>query len=325
MIDDYLVVSGRAFEEPYLDDLRALVRVCGDHFEHHGDPRGTLIALGEARYDATGPRAHELQSAIDAHVLVHHDNELGALADLVRKPRTCVLEWRCGQLFGASLDTRHLERSEIASAVRSLLYAPAAYTLRRLTVRARTDRDVETVVSAVRDRTEPRPPLEHVELLREIRPRRLGGWETSSAAAIRQRYPRLCFYAERDAVYSMLVDLPMRPEQLAEQIRAVEAPLDIDARVVLGRALTMPEAATRAAALAKIEQLGEHAAWFVDILAILLQPGVVAPQLPIVTALRAIGRVARRALPVLVQIPGRTKYYDLETRRAAGQLVAAMR
>src|ERR1041384_4060905 len=94
MIDDYTQVVGRAFVEPYTPDLRALVRVCGDHFEQHGDPRGTLIALGEARFDAHGRAGYNLQYEVDQHVLAHHVAELGDAAPLVRTSRTLALEWR---------------------------------------------------------------------------------------------------------------------------------------------------------------------------------------------------------------------------------------
>jgi hypothetical protein len=324
VLDDYAAVVARAFAEPYTDELRALVRVCGDHFEHHGDPRGTLIALGEARHDATDRRARELQNSIDAHVLAYHQAELGGLADYVKQPRTCVLTWRCGQLFAAAIDARRLDTP--ADVIPTLLAAPAARTLRRLTVRMRGDGLVGRAVLALREAPAlQRPPLEHALILREVRPRRLGNWSASQGNLVAHAYPQLHLYAERDTIFSLIVeDLPHDGPKLALKIHAIAAPLDDDARRLIGRALTSPEPIVRDAACDKLAQLGAHGAFFVDQLALLLQPGLVAP-VPILRALAAMGPAARAALPVLVQLAGRAAHYDADARRAAGKLVSALR
>jgi len=316
VLDDYVQVTTRAFEEPYTDEIRALVRVCGDHFEQHGDPRGTLIALGEARYDVDGKRAHELQYEIDQHVLAHHEAELGPLAPFVRKPRTCVLEWRCGQLYGAWLDTRHLEITERSEAIDALMEAPATKTLRKLAIRVRQNADVDHALGLVRARSVV-PPLEQLLVLREVRPRSLA----LSSLAFPQ-FDRLYLLAERDQI------IPLALEHLVGRavtlINRAEAPLDVHDRRLLGRALTYPDASVREAAFDKVAELGPHAAMFVDVLALLLRPGLLAP-LPIIACLAKMGRAARRALPALLQIPGRTTHYDADTRRAAGKLIASLR
>jgi hypothetical protein len=319
VLDDYAQVTARAFDEPYVDDLRALVRVCGDHFEQHGDPRGTLIALGEAHYDTRGKRAHELQYEIDQHVLVHHEAELGPLAPFVRKPRTCVLEWRCGQLYSAWLDTRHLHPNEFTDAVEAVLGAPASKTLRRLTIRVRQDQNATSVGHLIRASWPKPQQLEHISILREVRPRRHGGRAPIELAKANER---LYFYAQGDAIYGLPLDFD-GPRAITE-LNTLATPLDQSDRIFLGRALTHHEPAFREAA---IDKIAEHAgAQEVDLIALLLRPGMlgVAP-LPLLACLRAMGTAARRALPVLVQIPGRTHHYDVETRRAAGKLIASLR
>jgi len=323
VIDDYDVVSARAFAEPYLDELRALVRVCGDHFETHGDPRGTLIALGEARHDATGKRAYELQDAIDAHVLVHHRAEIAGIEDVLGVRRTCTLEWRAGKIYGAQLDLRRVTHTEVT--VRALLAAPAARWLRRLVVRVRQDRHIAGVADAMRWH-EPAAPLEELYILREVRPRRFAGWESSSAPWLGAHFPTLYAYAERDAIYSLMpADQPYEAARLVRDVLACTAPLDPFERRLIGRSLTSPEASVRAAALDWLGRHPDDATVFVDLLALLLQPGVLAPQLPVLACLRALGRRARRALPVLTRMPGRTNHYDRATRSDAGALLATLR
>jgi hypothetical protein len=324
MIDDYTQVVGRAFVEPYTPDLRALVRVCGDHFEQHGDPRGTLIALGEARFDARGRAGHLLQYEVDQHVLAHHADELGDAAALVRTARTLVLEWRCGQLFGARLDTRRLGRDRLVPAVRDLVGAPAARTLRRLAIRVRMDRDVGDVLGVLNERYWP-CPLEHLLVLTSVRPQRIGGWG-GNALALGTRFPNLFCHAQSTAFYTaMPTELPQANARIIGQLRVITAPLAAASRTLLGRCLTHPEAAVRAAALARVTDLGEHAAIYVELLAMLLQPNVIDTPALVVAALRAMGRAARPALDVLERVPGRTQYYDVETRKAAGSLLASLR
>jgi hypothetical protein len=323
VIDDYEIVSARAFAEPYLDELRALVRVCGDHFESHGDPRGTLIALGEARYDATGKRAHELQDAIDAHVLAHHAAEIAGIEDMVRAPRKCTLEWRAGRIYGAHLDLRRVTHGEVT--VRALLAAPAARWLRRLVVRVRQDRHIAGAADALRWH-EPAAPIEELFVLREVRPRRFAGWEASSAPWLGAHFPTLYVYGERDALYSLMpAGQPYEPGRLVRELAACTAPLDAFERRLIGRSLTSPEASVREAALDWLARHPDDAVVFVDLLGLLLQPGVLAPQLPVLACLRALGRRAHRVLPVLTRMPGRTAHYDRATRSDAGALLAALR
>lgn len=324
MIDDYTAVVGRAFVEPYTPDLRALVRVCGDHFEQHGDPRGTLIALGEARFDARGREGYQLQHEVDQHVLAHHAGELGDAAPLVRTARTLALEWRCGQLFGARLDTRRLGRDNARKAVRDLLNAPAAGTLRRLAIRVRQARDVDDAVGVLNEYDWP-VPLEHLLVLTSVRPLALGGWG-GNALTLAARFPNLFAYAQNTSFYTLLPnELPQHYAKTITKVRAITAPLDTHTRILLGRCLTHPDPIVRRAALEHVTDLGEHAAIYVELLAMLLQPNVLDTPGDVVAALRAMGRAARPALDVLVRVPGRVKYYDTETRKAAGSLVASLR
>ena len=322
MIDAYPEVVARAFDEPYTPDLRALVRVCGDHLEQHGEPRGTLIALGEARFDARGREGHALQREVDQHVLAFHGYELGDAVALVA-PRTLTLAWRCGQLFGAHLDTRRLGRDQVARATRKLLEAPAAATLRRLTVRVRQDRDLDAVLGVLRERTW-RMPLEHLLVLTAVRPRGLAGWGSGHAVGV--QFPRLFCFAQGDAFYTLAPnDAPGAARKLVGHLRAIAAPLDDGTRTLLGRALTHADAIVREAALEHVADLGEPAGIYVELLALLLQPGVSETPEAVVAALRAIGKTARPALDVLVRVVGRTKHYDTATRKAAGSLVAFLR
>jgi hypothetical protein len=323
MIDDYTQVVGRAFVEPYTPDLRALVRVCGDHFEQHGDPRGTLIALGEARFDARGREGHLLQYEVDQHVLAHHVDELGDAAPLVRTARTLALEWRCGQLFGARLDTRRLGRDNLRKVVRDVVNAPAAGTLRRLAIRVRQDRDVDDAIGVLNERDWP-CPLEHLLVLTSVRPQRLGGWG-GNALTLAMRFPNLFCYAQGTAFYTQMPnELPYAVPRIIGELRAITKPLDVNTRTFLGRCLTYPDAVVRTAALDHVTDLGEHAAIYVELLAMLLQPNVIDTPLLVVEALRAMGRAAHPALDVLLRVPGRVKHYDTETRKAAGSLVASL-
>jgi hypothetical protein len=319
VLDDYEVVAARAFAEPYAEELRALVRVCGDHFEQHGDPRGTLIALGEARYDATGARAHELQIALDSHVLAHHAGELGALVDVLRAQRF-TLDWRAGLIFGARLDVRRFETAEVRRYLNALLTAPAARALRRLVVRVSRDRDIAEAHATLQHH-EPRPPLEHVSILKQVRPRRLAGWETSGGAALGQaRYPLLHFYAQDEGIYALMPHGVPVERALAD----LASPLDDADRTALGRALTSPDALVRETALTWLAAHPHDAVGFLDLLALLLQPNMMTPQLPVLGCMAAMGRAARRARPVIAAIPGRAHRYDRETRRAAGAVLAAL-
>ena len=64
---------------------------------------------------------------------------------------------------------------------------------------------------------------------------------------------------------------------------------------------------------------------FVEMLMMLLAPGIVKPQAPIAACLPTLGDRARIALPLLATNTGRVKHYDAETRRAAGIAIAALR
>lgn len=322
MIDDYQQVVTRAFVEPYTPELRALVRVCGDHFEQTGDPRGTLIALGEARFDARGREGYRLQRAIDQHVLDFHAHELGDATAWVRTARTLALEWRCGQVFGARFDLRRIARDQHRDAVRALMSAPAAATLRRLTVRVRRRQELDAVLGVLWERAWP-APLEHLFVLTAVRPRRLGGF---GGTTVLGAFPRLFAYAHGDVVHSLMPnDLPHDAPRIIAQLADIATPLDETTRALLGRCLTHADPNVRLAALDRAGELGEAAAIYVELLALLLQPGVFDVPEAVVAALRAIGPAARPALDVLVRVPGRVTHYDLATRKAAGALVASLR
>jgi hypothetical protein len=88
-------------------------------------------------------------------------------------------------------------------------------------------------------------------------------------------------------------------------------------------ARSVPEA--RVQALHRLTELGDRGFAFVETLMMLLAPGIVTPQAPIVACLSALGDRAQIALPLLASITGRAGLYDRETRHAAGVAITALR
>jgi hypothetical protein len=196
-------------------------------------------------------------------------------------------------------------------------------------------------------------PLEEILVLAGVRPGQLVPPErgSRSAAALAARYPRLRLLADGDQLSALpLPETGASPSgaALAHALAAAD-PSTADGRVALGRALSTvtaqglgsgaryrsggddghrdagPEPEARTQALRRLTELGDRGFAFVETLMLLLAPGIVAPQAPIVACLSALGDHARIALPLLATITGRAEHYDRETRRAAGVAIAALR
>jgi hypothetical protein len=351
---DHDELARRSLDEPVDRDARAALRVWADALEAAGDPRGPLIAMEHALRDQPA-RRHALRQAMNEHVAANAPYLLGEIAAHLRAPRALSFDWRSGLLYGAFLDTRHLaNRVELGPArlVEMLLGAPAAATLRRLHVRVRVGSQVEPVVQVLR-RANPVRPLEEILVLAGVRPGQLVSPDrgSPSAAALAVRYPRLRLLADGD----QLCALPLLATQasasgaaLAHALAAAD-PGTADGRVALGRALATvtaqglasgarqrsraddgprdvrPEPEARLHALHRLTELGDRGFVFVETLMLLLAPGIVTPQAPIVACLSALGDHARIALPLLATITGRAEHYDRETRRAAGVAIAHLR
>ena len=347
-------LAARSFDEPLGRDARAAVRVWADALEAAGDPRGPLIAMEHALLDQPA-RRHELRQAMNEHVAANAPQLLGELAAHLRAPRAVSLDWRSGLLYGAFLDTRHLaNRVELGPArlVEMLLDAPAAATLRRLHVRVRVGSQVEPVMQMLR-RANPVRPLEELLVLAGVRPGQLVSPEpgSRSPAQFAVRYPRLRLLADGDRLCALpLLATGVLPSEaaLARALAAAD-PGTADGRVALGRALATvtaqglasgarhrsgaddgprdagPEPDARTQALRRLTELGDRGFAFVETLMLLLAPGIVTPQAPIVACLSALGDHARIALPLLATITGRAEHYDRETRRAAGVAIATLR
>lgn len=321
---EYEDLAARAFDEPYDALLRAELRVCSDELEQAGDPRGPLIALEHAALDEPPRRARELRRAMDDLAFEHGAPLLGALTTPVLR-KEVAFEWRAGRIYGASVDTRRLAklgpRISPAELVDLVLDAPAAHALRRLRVRMTPAEDHAAMLRRLCNRGR-RPPLEELEIGTRAAPSVLRRPEGTAAL---EQYPDLYLLALRDAIH------PPRPQsevrwsaaQRAAQVSQADPPTTAGGRAVLGRALLSNEEPVRAAALARIATSGRGARCFARVMTILLQPGIVAPQLPIIEAMRALGG-PRELARVLARISSRP-HYDAPTRSAAGAASAAIR
>jgi hypothetical protein len=327
---DFEALAARSFDEPLAPDERTALRVWADTLEAVGDPRGPLIAMEHALRDQPR-RGHELRQAMADHMVGNAGRALGTIAPLVAFKRALSLDWRSGALYGAFLDTRYLadatERSP-DKLVATLLAAPATATLRRLHVRVRGGAQVGQVVGVLGKLAQV-PPLEELLVLTGVRVTALVpvGRGLAYPTLLAARYPRLRLLADGDRVSALSLSAPSTPQDDARlaQLLPVADPSTRDGRLMLGRALLRPEPALRAQAVSRIAALGERAFMFVESLGVLLEPGIVAPQAPIVACLAALGDHARIALPMLATITGRTAHYDHETRRASGIAIAALR
>lgn len=324
-MDDQQALAVRSLDEPLDPQERQTLRVWADALESAGDPRGALISLEHALREHPD-RARELRRGMIEHVSANASHLLGGFAPFVAFPRAASLDWRSGMLHGAFLDTRYLAgkvEREPAELVALLLGAPIAATLRRLHVRVRAEVHIAPVFAAVLGCAQP-PPLEEVLVLPGVRPLVIapGRQRSPHASALTAVYPDLRLLAHDTRVFGLpLAQHPLLITRLPAILASI-VPSTRAGRVVLGRALVHPDPAVRATALDRLSALGRQAFMFVDALMMLLQPGLCAPQAPIVACLAAIGEDARVALPLLATITGRAGHYDLDTRRAAGAAIA---
>jgi len=327
-MQDLQALAIRSLDEPLDRAERETLRVWADALEHAGDPRGPLISLEHSLREQP-ERARELRRGMTEHVWANAGQLLGGFAPFVTFPRAVLLDWRSGLLHGAFLDTRYLAgkvKLEPRRLVELLLDAPMAATLRRLHVRVRFESYVGPVLEQLGASKQARP-LEEVLVLVGVRPTAIapGRHRSPHADPLAAMYPDLRLLVHDTRVFG----LPLSQSQLLVAslpgVLGAIVPSTRDGRVVLGRALVHPDAAVRAAALDRLSALGRRAFMFVDALMMLLGPGLCAPQAPIAACLAAVGEDARVALPLLAQITGRAEHYDSDTRRAAGDAIAAIR
>lgn len=320
----YEDLAARAFDEPYDAALRAELRVYGDALEQAGDPRGPLIALEQAALDEPPRRARALRRAMDDLAFEHGAPLLGALAVPAYR-KEVAFEWRAGRIYGAVVDTRRLSKLEApilpAELVGLVLDAPAAHDLRRLRVRMTHARDHEAMFEKLRKRTR-RPPLEELEIGTRAAPAALR-WPEGTA--VLEEYPNLYFVALREQIFPPRPQAEVRwsTEQRVAHVSRGDPPTTPEGRAVLGRALLSHQEEIRAAALARIATSGPGARCFARVMTLLLRPNIVAPQRPIIEAMRALGGPPELAR-VLARISSRP-HYDAPTRSAAGAASAAIR
>ena len=314
MMMDFELFARRSFDA--LDEERRdAIRVWGDALQTTGDPRGVLIALEYGLRDRPDLR-REILREMNSHLHANGKPLLGDLAELLVQPRGIELDWRSGLLHGAFVDLRHLPSEP--SVIDRLLAAPAAPTLRRLHVRVRRARDVRDVLRRLADRPTVGPLLEEIIIQSGVRATRLGSSFVANARPIDASLGApLRFLILEGTIVSLHID--------QHQSLSSARPAAADARLLLGRALTCNQADLRVAAIERVTRLGPAAFMFVDTLLALLEPGMPVPQAKVVHALREIGYEARRALPLLALITGRAAHYNVETRKAAGLAIAALR
>lgn len=326
---DFEGLAARSFDEPLTPDERDVLRVWADALEDAGDPRGPLIAMEHALRTQPG-RGRELSQAMNEHVVAAAGPWLGAIAPFIEHKRAMVLDWRSGLLYGAFFDTRYLAaqaQRTPGQLVTMLLEAPVAANLRRLHVRVRREDHVSQVLRAVREVAQA-PPLEDLLVLTGVRATRIVavGRGSEHVAPLASRYATLRLCADGGGFVALAPPVSSSPQGNAwpASLAAAE-PRTGEGRCALGRALIHPDSALRTGALNQLAALGARAFMFVESLMVLLEPGIVVPQAPIAACLPALGDHARIALPLLATITGRAAHYDLETRRAAGVAIAALR
>lgn len=312
---DYEAMASRGFDVGFSRDDRIALAVWADALESAGDWRGALITM-ELAVHAQPARSRELARAMTAHVASYGSALVGTLAPILAYPRTLELDWRAGRLYGARLDVRYAPNQLVVSeraVVESLLAAPIAASLRRLHVRARTTREVDAIVDAIVGAPR-RPPLEQLVVLIGVQPTRFGVRPERTGIGLDESYPQLWLLATTTSVHPLPADKPT----------ARDVPEDRTGRVRIGRALLHPDPEIRSAALERISRLRDSGFAFVDALMVLLRPGLVDDQQPIVACLARLGERAHVARRLLAQITGRSDAYDPETRRAAGLALAAI-
>ncbi|MCG8425357.1 MAG: hypothetical protein MJE77_46345 [Proteobacteria bacterium] len=348
----------RLYDAPGDPEVRDAMLVFGDVLQTEGDPRGELVALGDALSQArrAGDRAlqKELQTSIDSHIDTHRRDLLGPLDWLRQFERAIALEWRGGYIYAARLDIRHVREEwpefEPEELVGMLLASPSARFMRRLAVRVRRHGDVVRVARLLADtqdgssRISPHtPPLEELIIGPSPRPRRLVKREATDRPLMGFRYsgnavshlqlnrlvepyPGL-YMLSLDDLVSPLPMGKMTPEKVAS-IRAMAGaePGNIVynrvRRTALGRALWAYEPHIRKAALDVIAKLGEFAAGFLPSLELMLRPRFMARQVAVINCLSTMGATSSSAVPTLLGMTGRVRHYDAETRSAAGSAAA---
>lgn len=321
---DYEGLARRAFDEPLGRDGMAALRVWADELEAKGDPRGALIAMEHALL-AAPERHREWNLAMHALIRASTAPAFGELARLMSEPRTLVLDWRAGQLYGARLETARLEKAlglSTEALIELLVAAPVASTLRRLAIRTvtrgRALRACQWLANAGPS------ALEELVVGAELRSRHVtsDAWLSQNMIPLMTRYPDLRFLADRD----MLISLPLtieaaaigdpRAPRVRTEAKGMHLRLLRDAdpaiaagRAVIGRALVNIDEDLRTAALHRLAELGGQAA----------------------NALSQIGNRGWVAMRALAKISSRTQdadgepAIDLQTRRTAGRALASLR
>jgi hypothetical protein len=319
-VTGYEQLALRSFDHPLDADEQEAMRVWGDALESAGDPRGALITIEYAIRDRP-ERRHELGRAINEHLVEHASEWISAIAPLTRVSRALELEFRSGLLYGAFLDTRRTKetRDKPADAVQRILGAPAAKTLRRLHVRVRQLARVREVLELLAQKKGHKLPLEEIVVRFGVRATRLGRPYVHSQFADERSLPSVYPGLRHLEIGDCLASLPFG------ETHVVNAPSDPVARTYLGRALGQVEPNVRAAAIARLAAHGRAGFMFRDTLLALLGPGMPAPQAGIAACLARCGEHARSAIRPLAIVTGRTKHYDVDTRRAAGVALAALR
>ena len=317
----------RSLDEPLAPEARAALRVWADALEAAGDPRGPLIAMEHAVRDQPA-RRHELHRAINEHLVANAPHLLGELAQHLRMKRAVSLDWRSGLLYGASLDTRYLASTTGQAPERfvaMLLGAPAARTLRQLRVRVRSVARIPAVIRALGG-IEQAVPLEEILIRPDMRVTWIdpAGQAPWAAPQLAGRYPNLRLLAVRDQLSARPGNV-WRPGAALDRALAAIDLTDAAGRIALSRALVCRDAEVRAQGVRRLTELGTRGFLLVETLMLLLAPGIVAPQAPIVACLPTLGDHARMALPLLATITGRPGHYDRDTRSAAGIAIAALR
>ena len=314
---DYEAIAARAFDEPLGADDRAALAVWADALDDVGDPRGALIALEhalDAERDAR--RARAIRHAMIEHLATHGGAWIGGLGPTLGHPRALDLDVRAGQVYGASLDTRHVAAATQRmpeDLVAELLSAPMTAGLRRLHVRVRKATQVPRVIDALARAIRP-PPLEQLAVTTAVQSRGRSGRAApiANGAALVVPYPALWSFC----MHGALSPFPMPPPRRSDAVPT---------RVELGRELLYGAPQSSSRALAAIVAQGARAFMFVEALCVLLQSRDAAELGAVALALPALGPRARLALPLLATITSRPRLFSIETRRAAGVAIARIR
>lgn len=324
-LDDYEELSARSFEEHHDPELRAAIQVCADALAQIDDPRGPLISLEYALYEAKDRRrAIELRKAMYAHAKQHAKELFGeGAAPMLQVERSLGPEWRSGKLYGLFIDARYMpKRAKLTPGqlVSIVIKAPVATNLRRLRVRVRSPEDVTSVVDALAAKKHPLP-LEELEICAGVSPREQRGWQPAGVGTkLFDKYPYLYYLATLDTIVALPGVTKLKPAD----VLLCSEPTDLESRRFLGRALTSGIEEIRNAACERIAAFGPLARVYSHVLGVMLRPRVTTSQVRLVEALRALGPSREHHL-LLSKISSRTEQYDQLVRKAAGAAAAALR